>query len=586
MGKYDFDLELVGQNSLLLILEQIKKGSTVLEFGPANGRLTKYLNRSLGCKMYLVEIDEEAGKEALQYAEDLVVGDAEEYTWLERYQDIRFDYLIFADILEHLRDPRKLLATAKRLLKEDGSVIISVPNLAHNAVLINLLNNNFEYQTTGLLDNTHIHLFTKNGVENMLQQVGLYPVKKFATYNKVADCEVKASLSDVSEISKEYWNNRPYGEVYQFIYEAKKNQEFASDVENYLKKSVSATYLQVFLNGLENLSEEMSIKKQLQQYDGKNAFSISFPEPQEEIRLDPMNCNGIVKIQDMVCICGGRETGVKICTHNAEFQDGDFYFFSNEDPQLYIVSETGEAMDEIRMELEFMELGSGYVGRIIEMVSSLGARRSEKALRDQEENARIREDLLHAEAEVNRKSAEVVEKSEELLMKESALNEKDSFLKNKEEKLDERECTLMKREAEADKKDASAMQLRNEEFALEMDIKIAEVQKASKAQLRKEKLEFQRREMLYQDRIDKLEAEQQTASENVKETDDQLRIKEQYIESLKKLLVEKDRVLVEQKNAMEEKDRVIQAQDKEIQGFFSSKTWKINRIVTKILHLE
>ena len=64
-SKYDFDLDMVNTNSLSLIINQIRRGSVVLEFGPANGRMTKYLKEALDGKVYLVEIDEQAGKQAL-----------------------------------------------------------------------------------------------------------------------------------------------------------------------------------------------------------------------------------------------------------------------------------------------------------------------------------------------------------------------------------------------------------------------------------------------------------------------------------------------------------------------------------------
>ena len=79
MGKYDFELELVYQNSLLIILEQIAPHSIILEFGPANGRLTRYLKEQMSCQVYLVELDGETGREALKYGQDLVVGDIEQY---------------------------------------------------------------------------------------------------------------------------------------------------------------------------------------------------------------------------------------------------------------------------------------------------------------------------------------------------------------------------------------------------------------------------------------------------------------------------------------------------------------------------
>lgn len=84
-SKYDFDLDMNNTNSLSIMINQIKRGSKVLEFGPANGRMTRYLKEMLDCKVYLVEIDEKAGKEALQYGEDLLVDDIETYSWKKKF---------------------------------------------------------------------------------------------------------------------------------------------------------------------------------------------------------------------------------------------------------------------------------------------------------------------------------------------------------------------------------------------------------------------------------------------------------------------------------------------------------------------
>lgn len=230
--KYDFDLDLTNSNSLLLILEQIRRGSVVLEFGPANGRMTKYLKQELDCDVYLAEIDEEAGKQALLYGKDLVIGDVENFEWFERYRDIKFDYIVFADVLEHLRDPKTVLDRCKLLLKHEGSVLLSVPNLAHNSVLINLMNNEFEYTSVGLLDNTHIHFFTKNSLENMVSQAGYFPIKRMATYSKVGTNELVNTVDSVKGIPASYWNTREYGEIYQYVYEIKAFREQTVNSEN------------------------------------------------------------------------------------------------------------------------------------------------------------------------------------------------------------------------------------------------------------------------------------------------------------------------------------------------------------------
>lgn len=64
MGKYDFDFELYDDNTLAWIAQTIEEGSVVLEFGAANGRLTKYLCETKKCTVDIVEIDEQSGKDA------------------------------------------------------------------------------------------------------------------------------------------------------------------------------------------------------------------------------------------------------------------------------------------------------------------------------------------------------------------------------------------------------------------------------------------------------------------------------------------------------------------------------------------
>lgn len=101
------------------------------------------------CKVYAVEIDEEAAKDVSKYTEDILVGDIEKLEWLDRWENIEFDYIIFADVLEHLRNPMEVLKQTKCLLKDEGKVLLSVPNVAHNSILINLHRNYSAIQRLG-----------------------------------------------------------------------------------------------------------------------------------------------------------------------------------------------------------------------------------------------------------------------------------------------------------------------------------------------------------------------------------------------------------------------------------------------------
>ena len=90
MSNYDFELNMTSRNSMSLIISRIAENSTVLEFGPANGRMTKYLKEILGCTVYAVELDEESAKDASEFCEDILVGDIEEFKWIRKYSIFTF----------------------------------------------------------------------------------------------------------------------------------------------------------------------------------------------------------------------------------------------------------------------------------------------------------------------------------------------------------------------------------------------------------------------------------------------------------------------------------------------------------------
>ncbi|MBE5932862.1 MAG: methyltransferase domain-containing protein [Lachnospiraceae bacterium] len=387
--KYDFDFDMVNENSLTIIFEQIKKNSVVLEFGPANGRLTKKLKEDLGCKVYLVELDEEAGKEALNYGEDLVVGDAESFEWLERYREIKFDYIIFADILEHLRNPEEVLIQAKHLLKQEGTIILSVPNLAHNAVLIDLFNNKFEYNPVGLLDNTHIHMFTKQSLENMILRAGLAVETRNATYCKVGKCEIVNSVDDVVAMDKTYWQTRDYGEVYQFVYTLRRSVEQLEKEENLIVKSSHDFYIQLFRG--DNWEEENSVKRFISEVHGANRFIFDKVGDGRKFRLDPINKSCVVSIPEIKVNSKEGNTTVKVVGSNATMNNNGVYVFLTEDPAIELELQGDGKVETIEVVVEYISIDSKQIKSIVEATKKAGY----LYLDESEYNAKVEEIRHH-----------------------------------------------------------------------------------------------------------------------------------------------------------------------------------------------
>lgn len=73
----------------------------------------------------------------------------------------KFDYIIFGDVLEHIKNPVEVLRFfSDKYLEKGGKIIISLPNVANWQIRIKLLFGNFDYTDRGILDNTHLKLYT------------------------------------------------------------------------------------------------------------------------------------------------------------------------------------------------------------------------------------------------------------------------------------------------------------------------------------------------------------------------------------------------------------------------------------------
>lgn len=86
--------------------------------------------------------------------------------------DEKFDYIIFGDCLEHLIKVEDVVRFCRDILKPNGAIIASIPNLMHISVMEQLIDGKFEYTDAGLLDRTHVHFFTYYEIVKMFNDYG------------------------------------------------------------------------------------------------------------------------------------------------------------------------------------------------------------------------------------------------------------------------------------------------------------------------------------------------------------------------------------------------------------------------------
>jgi SAM-dependent methyltransferase len=84
----------------------------------------------------------------------------------------RFSHVVCADILEHLREPERLLAAIPKVLERSGGVIASLPNSGNIYFRLNVLLGRFPQHDRGLFDRTHLHFYTWDGWVDLFRRGG------------------------------------------------------------------------------------------------------------------------------------------------------------------------------------------------------------------------------------------------------------------------------------------------------------------------------------------------------------------------------------------------------------------------------
>lgn len=154
------------------LIKYIPKGDhCVLDVGCALGINGKYLlENKYANKVIGVEYDNHMAEEASEFNSKVYCGDLNDSNFRTSVinQNLTFDYILFGDILEHLVDPWKVLAELKSTLKPDGRIIVSLPNIAHIELFVQVfIKGTWPRNDRGIFDKTHIRWFTRKDAFNL-----------------------------------------------------------------------------------------------------------------------------------------------------------------------------------------------------------------------------------------------------------------------------------------------------------------------------------------------------------------------------------------------------------------------------------
>ncbi len=163
------------------IIAMIPEGcSSVLDVGCGTGALGRRLKEKGISEVCGIELSPAAASEAMQVLDRVVEGNVEllDLPFEEGY----FDCIVCADVLEHLLDPWSAVGKLKKLLKPNGCIVASIPNVGFHRVVRGLIRGKWRYSDAGVLDRSHLRFFTWQGMKALFQDSG-FTIEK--VYRKI-----------------------------------------------------------------------------------------------------------------------------------------------------------------------------------------------------------------------------------------------------------------------------------------------------------------------------------------------------------------------------------------------------------------
>ncbi|HEV8297975.1 MAG TPA: class I SAM-dependent methyltransferase [Acidimicrobiales bacterium] len=156
------------------MLECTRPGAVVLEGGVSSGYFARVLT-SADRVVDGLELDPDAAQLARDVCRHVWVGDLQ----LVDPDALNgpYDALLFGDTLEHVPDPAAVLRRLRKVLRDDGTLVISVPNIANWAMRLQVLVGRFRYTDRGILDRTHLRFYTRRTLIEMVESAGYRTVR-------------------------------------------------------------------------------------------------------------------------------------------------------------------------------------------------------------------------------------------------------------------------------------------------------------------------------------------------------------------------------------------------------------------------
>ena len=145
----------------------------ILEIGTGSGAMANaYKMKNSSVKYIGVEIFPEYKTLSERYCDKVYLEDFESPSKALIDETYDADFIIFADVLEHMINPWKVLQLLASRIPDHCRVIASIPNIQHWSIQMRLMSGDFRYADSGLLDRTHLRFFTRKTILTLFLENG------------------------------------------------------------------------------------------------------------------------------------------------------------------------------------------------------------------------------------------------------------------------------------------------------------------------------------------------------------------------------------------------------------------------------
>ncbi|MCK4395680.1 MAG: class I SAM-dependent methyltransferase [Candidatus Marinimicrobia bacterium] len=205
-----------GNSPLYQISQIIPDGSRILDIGAGNGILSRLLQkRHSNLIIDGIEPNSYAAKLAKKYYRNFYTGYAQNFFDLIAQE--KYDYIILADVIEHIADPLEFLKKLASIISIKTKIILSIPNIAFGAIRFSLLNGNFDYIDSGIIERTHLRFFTLKTLETLISNSGLNIEKILFLQRSLFRSEIKIENLKISPFLFHKVKKDPLSFTYHFL---------------------------------------------------------------------------------------------------------------------------------------------------------------------------------------------------------------------------------------------------------------------------------------------------------------------------------------------------------------------------------